>query len=70
MAIIMSNYSKFLVPVKKLQFPPWKTNQFENVKVYALVRTCPIMRGMSAPHVVMSVIAYVSTFFKLCMHIT
>ena len=27
------------------------------------------MRGMSARHAVMSVIAYVSTFFKLCMHI-
>ena len=26
------------------------------------------MRGISAPHVVMSVIAYVSTFFKLYMH--
>ena len=27
------------------------------------------MRGMPAPHVVMSVIACVSTFAKLCMHI-
>ena len=28
------------------------------------------MRGMSAPHVVMSVITYISTFVNLCMHIT
>ena len=34
------------------------------------MRTCPTMRGMSAPHVVMSVIAYISTFVNLCMHIT
>ena len=34
------------------------------------MRTCPITRDMSAPHVVMSVIAYVSIFFKLCTHIT
>ena len=35
-----------------------------------LAGTCATMRGKSARHVVMSVIAYVSTFFKLCMHIT
>ena len=33
------------------------------------MRTCPTMRGMSALHVVKSAIAYVCTFFKLCMHI-
>ena len=34
------------------------------------MRTCPTMRGIYAPHVVMSVIAYISTFVKLCMDIT
>ena len=33
LAIIMSNYIRLIVPVKKLQFPPWKTNKYENVKV-------------------------------------
>ena len=33
LAIIMSNYSRFIVPVKKLQFSPLKTDTFENVKV-------------------------------------
>ena len=27
----MSNYSILIVSVKKLQFPQWKTNKFENV---------------------------------------
>ena len=33
LAIIMNNYSRSIVPVKKLQFPPWKTDKFENIRV-------------------------------------
>ena len=33
LAIIMSNYTRLIVPVKKLQLPLWKTNELENVKV-------------------------------------
>ena len=69
LAVKMSNYGRSIVPVRKLQFPPLKQVSLK-MQRYALVRICPTVRGMSAPHVVMSVIAYISTFFKLCMHIT
>ena len=69
LAIIMINYSSLIVPVNKLtlQFPPGKTNTFEKVVSCAdmlhhegHVRTpCCYVRD-----------CVVSTFFKLCLHIT
>ena len=48
-----------------------KTNTFENVNVYSCADMPHHERHVCTPdHVVMSVIAYVSIFFKLCMHIT
>ena len=35
--LIMGNYSRFIVPVKKLQFPPLKTDNFENIEVGAML---------------------------------
>ena len=55
----MSNYIRLIVPVKKLQFPPWKTDKFENVKVCSCA-DMPHHEGHAAPHVVLYVIAYVS----------
>ena len=67
-AIIRSNYSRLIVPVKKLQFPPWKTNKFENVKVCSCavmphheghVRTpCCYVRDCVRKHIFQTVYAY------------
>ena len=68
LAIIMSNFSRFIVPVKKLQFPPFKTDKFENVKVCSCagmphheghVRTsCCYVRDCVHKHICQTVYAY------------
>ena len=67
--IIMSNYSRFIMPVKKLQFPPWKTDKFESVKVCPCA-DMPHHEGHVRTPCCYVVIAYISTFVNLCMHIT
>ena len=70
LAIIRSNYSRLIVPVKKLQFPPRKTNKFESVKVcsctdmphhegHAYIRApCCYVRDCVRKHIVQTVYAY------------
>ena len=72
LAIIMSNYSRLIVPVKKLQFPPGKTNKFENVKVCSCADMPRHEGHVRTPccYVRLDVIAYVCPFFKLCIPIT
>ena len=65
----MSNYNRTIVPVKKLQFPTWKTDTFENVKVCSCA-DMPHHEGHIRTLVIMSVIEYISTFSELRMHIT